>query len=148
MPSKPSNRKKARRLLIQALYQWQLSGADIGAIEAEFFTDHKMADVDTQFFHEILHAIPQKVVELDTSFAGYLDRSQGALDPVSLSVLRLGAYELLFRIDIPYKVVINEAVNLAKTFGPSEAHKYVNGILDKLASIHRAIEIRAVKSAG
>ena len=146
--NKPSNRRKARSLLVQALYQWQLTGADIGVIEAEFFTDNKMDKVDTHFFRELLHAIPRRVSEIDNAVAPYLDRKEGDLDPVSRAVLRIGAYELLFRIDVPYKVAINEAVNLAKSYGPSEAHKYINGVLDKRAAQSRQVEIRASRSGG
>ena len=146
MPSKPSNRKKARHLLVQALYQWQLTGTDIGSIEAEFFTDQNMAQVDTAYFRELLHGIPEKTTELDEGFQPYLDRRLDELDPVSISVLRIGTYELMFRIDVPYKVVINEAVNLAKAFGPTEAHKYINSILDKVAVNSRKLEIQAARS--
>ena len=143
MPSKPSNRKKARHLLVQALYQWQLTGSDVGSIEAEFFTDHKMDQVDTEYFRELLHAIPRQVAELDERFQGFLDRTLVELDPVSLAVLRIGTYELMFRPDVPYRVAINEAVNLAKSFGPTEAHKYVNSILDRVAQASRQTEIAA-----
>lgn len=145
MSTKPSNRKKARHLLVQALYQWQLTDADIGSIEAEFFTDQNMNKVDTEYFRELLHAIPQKLEELDGSYTKYLDRALDDLDPVSLAILRLGSYELQFRIDVPYRVVINEAVNLAKAFGPSDAHKYINSILDKVAAISRQTEIKAAR---
>jgi len=143
MPSKPSNRKKARHLLVQAMYQWQLSGTAIGSIEAEFFTDNKMDEVDTGYFRELLHGIPSKLGQLDEAFRPFLDRGHDELDPVSLAVLRIGAYELLFRVDVPYKVVINEGVNLAKAFGPDESHKYVNSILDKVAAASRQLEIQA-----
>ena len=107
-----------------------------------------MDKVDTHFFRELLHAIPRRVSEIDNAVAPYLDRKEGDLDPVSRAVLRIGAYELLFRIDVPYKVAINEAVNLAKSYGPSEAHKYINGVLDKLAAQSRQVEIRASRSGG
>ncbi len=145
MPSKPSHRKKARHLLVQALYQWQLTGSDIGSIEAEFFADHKMETVDTEYFRELLHGIPGKVAELDDKYQGHRDRTVKELDPVSLAILRLGTYELLFRIDVPYRVVINEGVNLAKSFGPTEAHKYINGILDKVAVAARQTEIKGAR---
>ncbi len=145
MSSKPSNRRKARQLLVQALYQWQLSEADLGSIEAEFFTDQAMGKVDTDYFRELLHGIPAHVTELDRRLTPHLDRGLGELDPVSLAVLRIGAYELLHRIDIPYRVTLNEAVNLARTFGPSEAHKYINGVLDKLAADCRQVEMRAFR---
>lgn len=133
---------------MQALYQWQLSGTSINSIEAEFFTDNKMDAVDTQFFRELLHGVPAKMAKLDGCFSPYLDRRQDELDPVSLAVLRIGTYELLFRIDVPYKVVINESVNLAKAFGPSDAHKYINSILDKVAADRRQVEIKAAQPRG
>ena len=145
MAAKPSHRKKARSLLVQALYQWQLGGADLGTIEAEFFTDQNMAAVDTGFFRELLHGIPARLEELDAGYTPYLDRAKEELDPVSLAILRLGTYELKFRIDVPYKVVINEAVNLAKSFGPSEAHKYINSILDRVAADSRKPEVNAAR---
>jgi transcription antitermination protein NusB len=144
--AKPSHRRKARQLLVQALYQWQMTEANIGVIEAEFFTDNAMAKVDTAYFRELLHGIPARLEELDAVYTAHLDRALSELDPVSLAVLRLGAYELLFRIDVPYKVVINEAINLAKSFGPSDAHKYINSILDKVAMTARKIEVNASRS--
>lgn len=141
----PSTRKKARQLLIQALYQWQSAGADITRIEAEFCADNGMAKVDAAFFHELLHGIPRQLVEVDGAYSPFLDRKMGDLDPVSRAVLRLGAYELLYRIDVPYKVVINEAINLAKMFGPTDAHKYINGVLDKVAARARSVELSATR---
>lgn len=146
MSTLPSARKKARHLLVQALYQWQSTRADIGSIEAEFFTDNNMNKVDTAFFRELLHQIPARCDELDAAYNPHLDRTVGELDPVSRALLRIGTYELLHRIDVPYKVVINEAVNLAKTFGPTDAHKYINGILDKVAAERRTVEISAMRA--
>ncbi|MFA5679494.1 MAG: transcription antitermination factor NusB [Pseudomonas sp.] len=146
MATKPSNRKKARHLLVQALYQWQLSGTAITNIEAEFFSDNDMAQVDTAYFRELLHGIPAGLASVDEGFRTFLDRNLDDLDPISLAVLRIGTYELLFRVDVPYKVVINEAVNLAKSFGPEDAHKYVNSILDRVAARSREVEIRAARA--
>ncbi|MGV6807743.1 MAG: transcription antitermination factor NusB [bacterium] len=143
--SLPSQRKKARSLLVQALYQWQLSGADISQIEAEFCVDNDMSKVDREFFHELLHSIPKQLSDIDALYEPLLDRKPGDLDPVSLAVLRVGTYELKQRIDVPYKVVINEAVNLAKKFGPTDAHKYINGIMDRVAAKLRQVEIAAVQ---
>jgi len=139
----PSERKKARQLLVQALYQWQVSGSDIGSIEAEFFTDNNMSKVDAEFFKELLHGIPGKLDEIDGTYELHLDRKAGDLDPISRALLRMGTYELSHRIDVPYKVAINEAVNLAKKFGPTDAYKYINGILDKVAVSKRAAEVMA-----
>ncbi len=141
--SLPSTRKKARQLLVQAMYQWQVSGSDISSIEAEFFTDNNMTKVDTKFFKELLHGIPGKLDDVDGAYELYLDRGSKDLDPISQALLRIGSYELCYRIDVPYKVVINEAVNLAKKFGPTDAYKYINGILDKVALVKRAVEVKA-----
>lgn len=146
MSGTPSERRKARRSLVQALYQWQVGGDNLSAVEAQFYADDHLRGADKTYFSDLLHAIPGCADDLDGTFGIYLDRSQSALDPVSLAILRVATYELLHRIDLPYKVVINEAVNLAKTFGPTEAHKFVNGIVDKVAVKTRQLEISAAKS--
>ena len=138
-------RQKARRLLTQALYSWDVGGTDLVSIEAEFHTDNNMATVDTELFHEVLHGVPKNLTEIDAAYQPHLDRKEDQLDPVSRAILRLSTYEMIFRIDVPYKVVINEGVNLAKTFGPTDAFKYINGILDRVAVEKRAIEVAANK---
>ena len=138
-------RQKARRLLTQALYSWDVGGTDLVSIEAEFHTDNNMATVDTELFHEVLHGVPKNLTEIDGAYQPHLDRKEDQLDPVSRAILRLSTYEMIFRIDVPYKVVINEGVNLAKTFGPTDAFKYINGILDRVAVEKRAIEVAANK---
>ncbi len=143
--SLPSARKKARHMLVQALYQWQLAGDNIGTIEAQYMAEKGMAKADSEFFHELLHAIPAKLDELDGAYREFLDRDPQALDPISLAILRIGVYELLHRVDVPYRVVINESINLAKTFGPTDAYKYINGIIDRVAARARRVEIAASK---
>jgi N utilization substance protein B len=101
-----------------------------------------MHKVDLGYFHELIKHISQGAGELDEALLPYLDRSLNDLDPVELATLRIGAYELLKRLDVPYKVVINEGIELAKTFGATESHKYVNGVLDKLAHAIRTVETR------
>jgi N utilization substance protein B len=145
--SKPKMRQKARRLLVQALYSWDVGKTDLIDIEAEFYVDNDMATVDTELFHQILFGVPTKLTEIDAAYELYLDRNQDQLDPVSQAILRLSTYEMLYRIDVPYKVVINEGVNLAKTFGPTDAFKYINGILDRVAIAKRSIEVTANKRA-
>ena len=140
-----SKRKKARNLLVQALYQWQISGTGLANLEAQFCTDNDMGKVDREFFHELLHGVPAKLQEIDECYAQFLDRRRDALDPVSTAVLRLGTYELMYRVDVPYRVAINEAVNQAKKFGPTDAFKYINGILDKVATQTRSVEIEAMR---
>jgi len=144
MPEKPkiAHRKKARSLLVQALYQWQISDYPTNAIEAQYRADNT-GKIDWRYFHELFTAITGSADELDKSFTPFLDRGLEKLNPIELAVLRLGAYELLKRIDIPYRVAINEAVDLAKKFGATDSHKYVNGVLDKLARQQRSVEINA-----
>ena len=139
----PKQRQKTRRLLVQALYSWELGGSDLATIEAEFHLDNNMAKADAEFFHEVLHAVPKQLTVLDDSYAPHLDRAVAELDPISRAVLRLASYELAERLDVPYKVVINEGVNLAKTFGPTDAYKYINGVLDKVAGQLRKLEVEA-----
>ncbi len=136
-------RQKTRRLLVQALYSWDLGGTDLATIEAEFHLDNDMAKADVELFHEILYAVPKQLATIDAAYASYLDRTVAELDPISRAVLRLSTYELAERLDVPYKVVINEGVNLAKTFGPTDAYKYINGVLDKAAAALRSAEVTA-----
>lgn len=137
----PAARRKARHYLVQALYQWQLAGADIAQIEAEFRTENDMKKVDVEYFHSILHGIPREKSALDDKLSPLLDRRLDEMTPVELAILRLGTYEMLYRIDVPYRVVINEAVELAKTFGATDGHKFINGVLDKLAQRERLVEL-------
>ncbi len=141
-----AQRRKARHYAMQALYQWHMAGANLSDIEAEFRTDNDMTHVDLDYFQDILHGVPKQISDLDTTIEPELDRTLKELDPVSLALLRMATYELVSRIDVPYKVVINEAVALAKKFGPSESHKFINGVLDKLAPTLRKIEADADNS--
>lgn len=124
---------------MQALYQWQLSGGETYEIEAQFRAEFT-GKTDWDYFHEVFSAIPSRAEELDALLAPHLDREVKTLDPVEKAILRMGAFELQQRIDVPYRVVINECVELAKSFGATDSHKYVNGILDKLVSELRPLE--------
>lgn len=139
----PSARRKARRFAVQALYQWQMTGANLGEIETQFRVDNDMCKTDVEYFHELLHEIPKCLNELDGSFKELLDRDITELDRVELAILRIGTYELCKRIDVPFKVAINEGIELAKYFGATESHKYVNSILDKVAQRLRVAEMKA-----
>lgn len=139
----PSQRRKARHLLVQAMYQWQVGGDSIAAVESQFYADGKLGRADKTYFSDLLHAIPAHLDELDLAFGEFLDREKSALDPVSLALLRIATYELMHRIDVPYRVVINEAINLAKTFGPTDAHKFINSVVDRVAIKTRQLEISA-----
>ncbi len=138
-----ARRRKARHYALQALYQWHMAGASPSAIEAEFRTDYDFDVVDLEYFQALVHGVPAHVDELDALLEPLLDRKLSELDPVERSLLRLGTFELRERIDVPYRVVINEAVALAKKFGASESFRYVNGVLDRLAADLRAPEVRA-----
>lgn len=142
-PSKTEMRREARQFALQALYQWQMAGASLNEIEAQFRVEQDMSRADMPLFSQLLHQVPARVSQLDEVLLPLLDRSLEDLDPVELSVLRLGAYEMADRVEVPYKVVINEAVNLAKVFGATDSHKYVNGVLDKLARKLRTVEVNA-----
>ena len=127
----PAARRKARHYAVQALYQWQLAGANVAQIEAEFRADNDMSKVDVEYFHALLHGVPMEKSNIDEKIKPLLDRRLDEMTPVELAIVRLGAYEMLHRIDVPYKVVINEAIELAKAFAADDSHKFVNGILDK-----------------
>jgi len=138
-----AERRKARHYGMQALYQWYMTGADVAAIEAEFRADNEFTHVDLEYFQALLHGVPACVDELDATLAPLLDRKVSDLDPVEHTLLRMGVFELGQRIDVPFKVVINEAVALAKKFGATDGHKYINGVLDKAARQLRSAEVDA-----
>jgi N utilization substance protein B len=146
-PKAPSGktlaRRQARTLAMQALYSWHMAGQQLNEIEAQFRVDNDFSTVDGAYFHEILHGVPRQKSEIDGAFEILLDRPIAEIDPVELSILRLSTYELKNRLDVPYRVVINEGIELAKVFGATDGHKFVNGVLDKLAPRLRADEVRA-----
>ena len=144
--SKTKAKQKARRLAVQALYAWELGGTDLETIEASFHVDNDMSKVDAQLFRNLLFGVPKNLTEIDLAYQPHLDREQEQLDPISKVVLRISTYELLYSIDVPFKVAINEGVNLAKTFGPLDAYKFINGILDRVAIEKRALEVSAVQT--
>lgn len=140
VPSSPAARRKARRYALQALYQWQLAGSALSDIEAQFLSSNDMEKVDRIYFHDLLHGVPGQVGELDEALRPFLDRRVEELSQVEKALLRLGAFELKERLDVPYRVVINEGIELAKVFGAEDSFKYVNGVLDKLARRLRSAE--------
>ena len=131
-PSKSAKRREARQLATQALYQWHMAKASLNEIEAQFRVDNDFTDVDGAYFREILHGVPAIRGEIDEALKPCLDTVLEELDPVELSVLRLSTWELIKRVDVPYRVVINEAIELAKAFAADDSHKFVNGVLDKV----------------
>jgi N utilization substance protein B len=143
--SKTKAKQKARKLSLQALYSWDLGGIDLQTIEVNFTIENDMSKVDTDLFKALLYEVPKNLAKIDDAYQSHLDREQDQLDPVSRAILRISTYELLFSIEVPYKVAINEGVNLAKTFGPTDAYKFINGVLDRVAAQSRAVEIAAHK---
>jgi N utilization substance protein B len=139
----PALRRKARHYALQALYQWQISRNSLGDIEAQFRTEFDFSKTDLEYFQALLHGVPQHVGELERTFEPLLDRALKDLTPIELTLLRMATFELAHRIDVPFKVVINEAVSLAKKFGATDSHKYINGVMDKLAPQLRQIEVAA-----
>ncbi len=130
---------------MQALYQWQMTKYPLNEIEAQFRSEYDFSNVDLEFFQDILHSVPANLNEIEAAFCQHIDRALAELDPIELSLLRMGSFELIKRVDMPYKVVINESVALAKKFGATDGHKYINGVLDKLAHQVRAVELAAAK---
>lgn len=128
-----SNRHNARKAAVQALYQWDLTDQDADQIETQFVQIHDLQNVDRKYLKEILREIPQTDDDLVAEIGPFLDRDFASLDPVERSILRLGAYELMHKQDVPTKVVINEMIELAKVFGADHSFKFVNGVMDKLA---------------
>jgi N utilization substance protein B len=139
-----AKRHKARHYAMQALYQWHMADAQLNDIEAEFRADYDFGKVDGEYFHALLHEIPPRVDDIEAVFGPFMvERSLEELDPIERALLRIGCYELMERIDVPYKVVINESVNLAKKFGATDSHKFINGVLDQVARQLRTVEIDA-----
>ena len=135
-------RSRARRRALQALYAWQLSGSPMNAVIEQFRHEQDMEVADLDYFEDLLHGVEQHVAELDAALRPYLDREVAEVDPIERAALRLAAYELKQRPDVPYRVVINEAIEVTKRFGADHGHSYVNGVLDKLAAQLRSAEKR------
>jgi len=133
-------RRRARRLTMQALYQWQISKSPVSQIEAEFIVDNDDSKYDKSYFRGLFVGITSCAEDLDKALLAHLDRDIRELDPIELALLRMGCFELKERLDVPYRVAINEEVELAKKFGGTDSHKYINGILDKLAGTFRLAE--------
>lgn len=152
MKINPWARRQSRRVLVQALYQWQMGGAETGAVRKEFLESGSLKKADRDFFVEIFNGAAARVdrdgsgsvataEQLDTLFAPLLDRKVSELDQVERAILRLGTFELAHRIDVPYRVVLDEYVELTKTFGAEDSHKYINAVLDALAQQLRSVEV-------
>ena len=140
---KTSTRTRARRLALQGLYEWQVSDNKPAEIETQYLIEKETGNVDVSYFRELIRKIPLNCEELDNHIAPLISRPLHEVDLVELAVLRLGTYELVFHPEIPYRVVINEAVELAKMFGADQGHRFVNGIMDRLAASLRSLEVKS-----
>jgi N utilization substance protein B len=146
-PARSSPRRRSRELALQGLYQWLLSGEDAGVVDAHMREQDGFARCDAAHFDALLHGCIAEASALDEVIARHADRRTTQLSPVEHAALMIGAYELRHCIDVPYRVVINEAVELAKAFGGTDGHKYVNGVLDKAAAELRPVEVQARRGA-
>jgi N utilization substance protein B len=140
-----SARRRARELALQGLYEWLLSRADAGAVDAHVREQEGFDKCDREHFELLLHGTIRDAEAIDAMLAAHIDRKVELLSPIEHAALMIGAFELMRCIEIPYKVAINEAVELAKSFGGTDGHKYVNGVLDKVAAEVRRIEVDAAR---
>ncbi len=137
------SRRKSREFALQALYQWKVGGDPAGTVMAQMAEEKEFSKVDEEHFTGLVRGVTAHVDELNALLAPHIDRKVGELSPVEHALLLLGAFELQHHPEIPYRVVINEAVELAKSYGGTDGHKFVNGVLDKLAAQLRAVEVAA-----
>ena len=138
----PSSRRGlARRLTVQALYQWLVNETLPERVLQQFRDEDSFGRADVDYFKALLHGCVREAGMLTDTFSEYLDRKLEQIDPVERAVLMLGSYELMFCPDVPWKVVVNESVNLCKMFGAEDSYKYINGVLDKVARTVRAVEV-------
>jgi len=134
---KPTPRRKARELAVQAVYSWQLSQNSVTDIEVNFLSENSARRFDIPYFQQLLRGVTSSVSELDLAIAPHVDRPIDEIDHVEKSILRVAIYELSECQDVPYRVVINEAIELAKSFAADDSHKFVNGVLDKAVKLIR-----------
>jgi len=142
-PRRPSakQRRAARERAVQALYQQLLNRTPIGELESQFMEDPAMLKIDLDYFRRLVRGVSERYTEIDQVFEPYVSRPLAELDPVEYAVLRLGVFELKYCPDVPLPVVLNESIELAKRFGATDGHKFVNGVLDKAAATLRSEEV-------
>jgi N utilization substance protein B len=141
----PAARSRARRRALQALYAWQLSDSPIEKVISQFETEQDMDVADLEYFEALVRGVAKHAEELDAVLVRYIDRTMDQVDPIERAVLRIAGFELRFRPDVPYRVVINEAIETTKRFGAEHGHTYVNGVLDRAAAEWRAQEIQGAR---
>ena len=134
---KPSPRRKARELAVQAIYSWQISQNSVDEIEVNFITDNAKRRFDIEYFQQLLRGVISNVNEIDIAITPHVDRPLKDIDHVEKAILRVAIFELSDCHDVPYRVVINEAIELAKAFAADDSHKFVNGVLDKAVKLIR-----------
>jgi N utilization substance protein B len=139
----PAARSRARRRALQALYAWQLSASPVDKVIEQFRAEQDMEIADLEYFEALVRGVVQHAEELDAVLAKFIDRTVAQVDPIERAVLRIAAFELAHRLDVPYRVVINEAIETTKRFGAEHGHTYVNGVLDRAAAEWRAQENQA-----
>jgi N utilization substance protein B len=139
----PAARSRARRRALQAVYAWQLSHSPVERVIEQFRDEQDMEVADLEYFEALVRGVVEHSHELDAVLAKYIDRGMGQVDPIERAVLRIAGFELAHRVDVPYRVVINEAIETTKRFGAEQGHTYVNGVLDKAAAEWRAPEFNA-----
>ncbi|MEW6994549.1 transcription antitermination factor NusB [Colwelliaceae bacterium MEBiC 14330] len=137
---KPSPRRKARELAVQAVYSWQISQNSVSDVEVNFISDNSKRRFDIEYFQLLLRGVTSQVSDIDEAISPYVDRPLDEIDQVEKAILRVALYELKDCIDVPYRVVINEAIELAKSFAADDSHKFVNGVLDKAVKLVRPQE--------
>lgn len=140
-------RRRARRAALQAIYQWQISQNSVSDIEKQFREEYKTSKADMDYFATLLLGVAKGLNEVDDALSSSISRAKEEISPVELATLRLATYEMLHCPEVPYRVIINEAVDLAKKYGADQAHKFVNGALDNLAKQLRSVEVAAAKQA-
>ena len=139
-------RGKSRRLAMQAIYQWQMTGDSVAGIKQQFFEENNMSKLDSEFFSEVVSGVASSISELDPLLGKNMPRSVESVDPVERAILRLATYEFINRFDVPYRVVLNEAVSITKEFCAENSHTFVNAVLDKVAKEIRHVEVEADQS--
>lgn len=139
-------RGKSRRFAMQAIYQWQMTGDSITDIKQQFFEDNNFSAIDAEYFSVLVSGVASSISELDPFLEKNMSRSVESVDPVERSIMRIATYEFIHRFDVPYRVVLNEAVNIAKEYCAENSHGFVNAVLDKVAKEVRHIEVKSAKS--
>lgn len=136
-------RGRARRLTMQAIYQWQMTGDSIAGIRQQFIEENDFKGIDKEYFSELVSGVPATISEIDPLLEKYMPRSIESVDPVERAILRLAGYEILKRLDVPYRVILDEAISIAREFCAENSHTFVNAVLDKAVKEIRTLEQQA-----